>query len=151
MRDASTRPGLTVIVRRGKTDDDVLSKKTDILVKQNIPVPNNHRTLLSSKYYLQFREWYSVFMTMKCDRTPEQMAWMRTFKFDFNVAPPGGYPRNNHCNERLLDRPGIRDIPITIIVHTTRDMAVIGGITAVIVAVTIVVPITIEAIPPGVE
>jgi len=59
LRNTKTWPGSKVIVRRVKTDDDVLPNKNDALAR-NVPFPNNHGKLLPSKYYHQFRKLYAV-------------------------------------------------------------------------------------------
>jgi len=72
----TTQSGMTNIVQRGKTDDNILPNKTGLLVKISVPFPNNHGKLLPSEYYHQFREWYAVFLTMKIERNTEQTTWI---------------------------------------------------------------------------
>lgn len=56
LRDTTTQSGAMTILRRFKTDDDVLPNKTDLLTRISVSFPNNHGKLLSSKYYRHFRE-----------------------------------------------------------------------------------------------
>jgi len=74
LRDTTIRSDSTSIVQRRKIYDGVLLNKTDAPAKTSVPFPNNHGRLFTSKYYLQFREWYSVLLMMKSERTHEQMA-----------------------------------------------------------------------------
>jgi len=55
------------IGRKSKMDDNFLPNKNDVLAKTSVPFPNNDGRLLSSEYYLQFREWHAVFSTMKSE------------------------------------------------------------------------------------
>ena len=71
LRDTTTRSGSTAIVRSDKSDDAVKTKQTDKLLPMTGYFPNNHGKLLPSEYYMQFREWYEVFSTLKADCTPE--------------------------------------------------------------------------------
>ena len=50
-----------------------------------------------------------------------------------------------------LDRTGIQDVTITIIVHTIRDVAMIGEITVVIMIVTTVTQAIVAALSLGIE
>ena len=36
---------------------------------------------------------------IKSERTPEQMAQIQRFKFNFDVDPPGSSPRKNWCHD----------------------------------------------------
>jgi len=105
LRITTTRLGSTVIVRRGKTDDDINLKKTDVPVKGTGSFPNNHGKILPSEYYRQFGEWYGVFSAFKSERTPEQVTWIEKFKFNFEVAQHSVWPRNNQRNDGYHDRP----------------------------------------------
>merc|ERR1740124_2157677 len=99
LRDTTTRSGSTAVVRRGKTDDDVKTKKTDAPLHKNGSFPKNHGKLLPSEYYRQFREWYEIFSTFKGDCTPEQLKWIEDFKFNFNVAQHVVWPRNSQDSD----------------------------------------------------
>jgi len=70
LRDTTIYSGLTGIVRRGKTDDNVNLKRLTHLLD----------------YYHQFREWYEVFSTFKSDCNPEHVTWIKNFKLNFKVA-----------------------------------------------------------------
>jgi len=91
--DTTTRSGSILIVRRGITDDDVNPNKTDTPSRSIVPFPSNHDKLISSEYYHQLREWYAVLSMFKNERTPESSAWIHIFKFNFDLAPPGGWQR----------------------------------------------------------
>jgi len=50
-----------------------------------------------------------------------------------------------------LDRTGIQDVTITIIVHTLRDVAMIGEITVVIMTVKTVTQAIVAALSLGID
>ena len=94
-------------------------------------LPKNEDGLLPPHFYVQFRDWYNHMIVPKKDRTAEDLAWMRNFRFDFSRPsssrpshsrkdsdkPPhdrdsGGYrdKRRDHDGRRDEDRRSRRGV-----------------------------------------
>ena len=101
IRDTMTRSGSTV--RRGKTDDDVNPKKTDAplnrldhsptIVASSYPQSTTNSSGSGTKYFPASR----VTALLKISRGS------KFFKFSFNVAQHGVWPRKNQRNDTRHD------------------------------------------------
>lgn len=98
MRDTTKKSGSTAIQRRDKADDDVVPNKTESLARTNVSSPNNYGRLLPSEYYFQFREWNTVFSTLKNKRNLAQLTWINSFRFKLDIGSLGDWSASNQMH-----------------------------------------------------
>ena len=77
LRNVATANQLTS--RRGRGDMDA----KDSIERKWVPFPSNDGNMLPSNYYSQFKEWYNNMIVPVEERTNENKAWLKSFKFDF--------------------------------------------------------------------
>jgi len=63
-------------------------------------ITKQSRKFISLRVLPPFQGAARRFSTMKSERTPEKTAWIHRFKFNFDVAPPVVWTRNNQFNDR---------------------------------------------------
>ena len=90
MRDTTTSWLGNSTILRGRSDRDV--DKTKVTGGGNVKVwsenhvprfPNNTGQLLPSEYYLQFCNWYTRMVKQPHNMSPDDVAWISNFNFEF--------------------------------------------------------------------